>query len=204
MLESQCTCVTCGAEFVTPTRYLKRGRGRNCSRKCSLEAAQKAKWAKHHATADEWFWSKVDKSGGEDACWPWTGRRTKTRGGYGRLVWHGRLVGAHRMSLALVTGANHSEMFACHHCDNPPCCNPKHLFWGTPQDNTDDCVAKGRKRGAAQKIPPEECLLLRESGWSYSKLAERYGVNQASIGKLLNRQASLRARITQEQSNGRA
>jgi hypothetical protein len=88
----------------------------------------------------------VDRSGGEDACWPWQGRIMVTRGGYGRLTVNGRIVGAHRMALVISTGGDCPGLFACHHCDNPICCNPKHLFWGTPQDNVNDCIAKGRKR----------------------------------------------------------
>jgi hypothetical protein len=35
-------------------------------------------------------------------------------------------------------------MLACHHCDNPPCCNPVHLFQGTHLDNNLDSKIKGR------------------------------------------------------------
>lgn len=92
------------------------------------------------------------------------------------------------MALTLAVGEAPSDgLFACHSCDNPICCNPAHLWWGTPDDNSADCVAKGRKRGAASIINVPECVELRGQGWKYSALAARYGVNQTSIGKALAR-----------------
>lgn len=88
------------------------------------------------------FWAKVDVRGPDD-CWQWkSGKRGK---GYGifRFARHNQV--ASRMSLAMFLGRNllKGEM-ACHHCDNPPCVNPNHLFAGTAKDNMSDCVAKGR------------------------------------------------------------
>jgi hypothetical protein len=84
------------------------------------------------------FWDYVDKSG---ECWVWTGPRN--RGGYG--YWsNGPESGlAHRVSLTRVTTPQPSDIFACHRCDNPPCVNPRHLYWGTVRDNTDDRSARG-------------------------------------------------------------
>lgn len=154
--------------------------------------ANAARWEQHHADPGKWFWRRVDQSAGDDGCWPWLGRVMTTRRGYGRLTFKGRMVGAHRMALTLTSGGEHHGLFACHRCDNPICCNPKHLFWGTHDDNMADCVAKGRKRGAAPKINVALLLSLREGGASYSELATTFGVNQASIGKALKR-AALRA-----------
>lgn len=117
------------------------------------------------------------------------------RGGYGRLTFKGRLIGAHRMALILHSKKDMLGMHACHRCDNPICCNPSHLFWGTPLDNTRDCMEKQRRRPPhPRKIALDEVVTLRAEGWSYSRLAERYSVNQASIGKALKRAAALRAR----------
>lgn len=52
---------------------------------------------------------------------------------------------AHRMAYILTHGPVPVEHDVCHHCDNPPCCNPAHLFDGSRSENMQDCVAKGRR-----------------------------------------------------------
>lgn len=91
------------------------------------------------------FWPRVDKSGD---CWLWTGARMKN--GYG-VVWLAEPIGrmglVHRVAWELTNGPIPDGLFACHRCDNPPCCNPDHLFLGTVRDNALDMVAKGRSIG---------------------------------------------------------
>lgn len=93
--------------------------------------------------ADSAFWSKVAK---RDDCWEWQGHRDPR--GYGRLSRHGvksTPILAHRYSWYLTTGQMPSSgQYVCHHCDNPPCVNPAHLFLGAAKDNNDDKLAKGR------------------------------------------------------------
>jgi hypothetical protein len=95
-------------------------------------------------TLEERFWSKVDKRG-PDECWPWLANRTKQ--GYGRFNIDGHNPRASRVAWMLIHGTVPSDVFVCHSCDNPPCCNPRHLWVGTNLDNILDSVAKGRKKG---------------------------------------------------------
>lgn len=92
------------------------------------------------------FVEKIDKTG---TCWIWKG--AKTPRGYGKFslptgTANVRYVYAHRHSYELANGPIPDGMIVCHTCDNPWCVNPDHLFVGSHQDNTDDCIRKGRLR----------------------------------------------------------
>lgn len=95
-------------------------------------------------SAEERFWSQVDVRGDDD-CWLWTGWTDPH--GYGRIGCETekghRPVLAHRFSLGLAQGPL-GDACALHHCDNPPCVNPAHLYAGTKRDNTHDAFARGR------------------------------------------------------------
>lgn len=89
----------------------------------------------------ERFWEKVDKSGGEDSCWIWTGAIDTPR--YGAFRYNGKKVNSHRMAWRLVNGEIPDGLLVCHKCDNRLCCNPSHMFLGTHLDNNRDMIAKG-------------------------------------------------------------
>jgi hypothetical protein len=118
-----------------------------------------------------------------DACWEWLGKRDM-KNGYGWISWGGRKLRAHRVALSLTDGQWSSALLVCHACDNPGCCNPKHLWRGTNLDNTADKVAKGRasRKGArgelsgTAKLTAEQVIQIRSSRLSGSVLARQYGV----------------------------
>lgn len=125
---------------------------------------------------ENYFHAHVDRSGGPDACWPWTGMKIK---GYGRFGTRHRVrFLAHRVAYELANGpiVGHipgdpvAERLVMHLCDNPPCCNPKHLRVGTDAENIADCVAKGRNsRGERHgqivrqaRIRKEQSMIAKE------------------------------------------
>lgn len=94
------------------------------------------------------FWSKVAIAG-EDDCWLW-GEKCRHWKGYGLFtIASGRSGGikivSSRISCYLAHGdAPEGLPNALHSCDNPPCCNPKHLRWGTQKHNAQDAIERGR------------------------------------------------------------
>lgn len=91
-------------------------------------------------TLEERFWRFVAPMMDDRGCWEWTGQIGDT--GYPKMGPHY----AHRLSWVMNNGMIPKGLFVCHHCDNPPCVNPKHLFLGTHRDNMQDMVAKGRSK----------------------------------------------------------
>src|ERR1019366_3384667 len=98
------------------------------------------------------FWLNVAKS--KDGCWLWTA--SVDSGGYGVFDTGRR---SHRYSWELHHGPIPPSdglivTCVCHHCDNPRCVRPDHLFLGTQGDNMRDMAEKGRgARHAGESNP---------------------------------------------------
>lgn len=155
------------------------------------------------------FWQHVDV-GEPDECWPWRARCG--RGGYGQFVLlppefpKKRTVVASRVAFMLVNGSE-PENLALHRCDNPPCCNPSHIYDGTHSRNTRDMVERGRDAwatGVSRPLRPQfgednvnaklTEQIVREirqryadGGVSQQQLASEYGVNQTKISAVVCR-----------------
>lgn len=116
----------------------------SCGRAISKRATN-CRWCRPYSTRPlaERFWEKVEQGPG---CWEWmAGRDSAT--GYGRIR-IGRAGSkhqlAHRVSWELANGPIPDGLWVLHHCDNPPCVNPAHLYLGTTIDNNRDRDARGR------------------------------------------------------------
>ena len=126
------------------------------------------------------FWSKVDADG-DSECWRW--KAGKNGHGYGVFKIRGRHLGAHRIAYQERRGEIPEGMLICHHCDNRSCCNPAHLFVGTPDDNAKDRDSKGRG-GRAGVLRPHQVRAIRRAlsgGTTGRELARRYGVTETAL-----------------------
>lgn len=152
------------------------------------------------------FWAKVDQTG---ECWLWL-PKWRDNWGCGYLRWNGRQVRAPRLAWELTYGPIPPGMFVCHHCDNPPCVRPDHLFLGSNADNVADMVRKGRHaRGATSgaRLHPDRirrgeqngtakltAVAVREirsryaAGEIRADLARAYGVSHNTIVRVVTGQ----------------
>ena len=195
------TCQNCGVEVARPVG--DEGRAKFCSRRCSVLAQRRP-------SREERFWAKVAKT---DGCWEWTGHRNAD--GYGILGTgpRGAVVHefAHRVSWQLHFGAIPDGMLVCHHCDNPPCVRPDHLFIGTNAANTRDRDRKGRHRTLRgdehpQRLDPSKVLRgeahgnakltaadvrairqRRAAGEPLAAIAVDYGIRIAAVSSIAKR-----------------
>ncbi len=132
------------------------------------------------------FWAHVKDAG---SCWMWMGG--KSGNGYGVSLdpFTGRSGLAHRIAWKMAYGQIPEGLYVCHHCDVPACVNPKHLFLGTPADNSADSCAKGRHlvrsgenhyRARLTAEDVAEMRLIRRTGVTYKEIAGMFRVSWAA------------------------
>lgn len=131
-------------------------------------------------------------------CWLWQGG-TDGDEGYGRLHTSGKkYIYAHRLSYQLHHGTLPNDLDILHRCDNRRCVNPYHLYAGTHADNMADMKARKRYvisgvRGEANgqsKLTTTDVIEIRamsEHGVTQKDIAQRFGVPQSSVSKIIRR-----------------
>ena len=144
----------------------------------------------------ERFWEKIDHrnecfSNDSSKCWEWLGAKDKD--GYGFIRHNGKNVRAHRfmqrflgVGMPLGVGVpGHTKVL--HHCDNPSCVKPRHLFLGSNSDNQRDAARKGRH--ASTKITPDDVRYIRKAcslGFSQSDVAREFRLHPSSVCKIMS------------------
>lgn len=118
-----------------------------------------------------------------DDCWEWPGGVNNK--GYGVTKRNGENY-AHRAAWVQVNGPIPDGLDACHHCDNPPCFRPRHLFLGTQADNMQDMARKGR--WGNQGPPPVDVpglIAAYESGVPLRRVCRQFGTSLERARQLL-------------------
>lgn len=136
------------------------------------------------------FWARFTENGPND-CWPWMG--SKWHFGHGRLYSFGLDFRAHRLSYELFEGDIPAGLCVCHHCDNPGCVNPNHLYLGDKTQNTADRDRRGRtskgERHYAARLSAEDVRAIRAeyAPGRGAQLARRYGVSAEHVMAIVKR-----------------
>lgn len=176
-----CTVEGCDAEFY-------------CKSMCQIHYARTRKTGTPiltEKTLDERFRDKVSVKSLEE-CWEWQGSRNAR--GYGQISMggrNGRPELAHRVSLAL-TGVNVPRgLGVLHHCDNPPCVNPRHLYVGDQKQNAKDAIERGQflvgSRAPSARLTEDQVREIKSliaSGFTDRQIAEDLPVSRSSINKI--------------------
>lgn len=113
---------------------MHRGRWRNHGDPTGSTAMRRAGLA-------SWFWAQVSPPT-SSGCREWT--MSISSQGYGSVYWDDRMEKAHRVAFALANDVPLPGLYVCHHCDNRQCCEPAHLYDGTPQTNASDAASRLR------------------------------------------------------------
>ncbi len=185
-------CDQCGRLYFARCDRLAKGRALHCSNSCSLKVRGRNDPRKKTAVARavKRFWVRVDKTPG---CWIWIS--AKDGDGYAHFMLNSTRIKAHRFSYELAYGPIPAGLLVCHHCDNPLCVRPDHLFVGTHSDNHRDMHAKGRghdhrgEKCPTAKLTDAKVLemrrLHRDEGIGYRRLARRFHVGLSTARAVL-------------------
>jgi hypothetical protein len=136
-------------------------------------------------------WERIDKKS-ENECWEWGGN---LRNDYGIIKINQKSFSVHRLVYELTYGPISNELCVLHKCDNPKCCNPKHLKLGTHKENMMDMSDKNRKfllsgeKHPCHKLNDIDIIEIRRKYSPYKitqgQLANEYGVSRSLISQII-------------------
>jgi hypothetical protein len=122
----------------------------------------------------------------QSGCWEWQGANNQ---GYGVVGFTKRIHRVTRIVYRIFHGRIKASAVVCHTCDNPRCCNPRHLFAGSHSDNMQDAVSKGRRTGPSRRLTIAKVAAIRAEyaigNISHAELANKYSAHINTIGALL-------------------
>jgi hypothetical protein len=177
-------CLTCKGIFESGSTSVKR------TKHCSVECRRNSPLALR-------FWRQVTIRG-PDECWEWTESNRNSQG-YGQITVGNRSRQAHRVAFELAIRKLQPGENVLHSCDNPPCCNPQHLWPGTQLDNARDRDAKGRfcplngELNGNAVLTVSGVLAIRAEytpGYGHAaELARKYGTTGDNIGHIVRRES---------------
>jgi hypothetical protein len=195
-MQNNLYCLNCLQPFQVPPSEIRRGGGKYCSPECYTAA-------RRNRSPEERFWSNVDKNiclgdrcgcqKGLSHCWPWKKSTAKHR--YGQFAFKGKWYNPSRLAFYFTYGY-WPEPMGCHHCDNPPCCQPDHIYEGDWRQNAADAVERGQirigeiserqgERNGNSRLSEEQvreiCSILFPS---QRILAQRFGVSDGTISAI--------------------
>lgn len=142
------------------------------------------------------FWSGVNVTKQNNGCWVW--RKSKHSYGYGYFRINKKTYLSHKVALTMFYGVDKTPLQVLHSCDNPVCCNPRHLRWGTADDNVKDAIKRHRKTDPptfyGEKHPSsklnwekvDKIRKARQNGESMEKVAKEYGVSINTIYRIVS------------------
>lgn len=128
---------------------------------------------------------KID---GKTGCWLWTA--SKLNGIYGAFWYLGKPTYAHRFSYTHYVRKIPASLLVCHHCDNPLCVNPEHLYTGTQKQNVHDCVIRRRRaivkgeNNPGSKLTINQIKAIRADGRTQAAIGIEYGISQAHVSAI--------------------
>ena len=182
--QSEKPCAHCQRMFARDVRctWAYWAKAKYCSQECA-GLARKAHVAAHRIGIKEKFATFFEETNG---CWEWNGYKDKD--GYGLFSYAGTQYRAAKLALQFDGRQVPDGMLACHHCDNPICVRPSHLYCGTPTQNAADAKRRGRLNpGKKAKLTPDLVRSIRAANGTHDHIASMFGISRANVSLIRGR-----------------